>query len=480
MKEKYDVVVIGAGILGCLTARELMRYDLSVLVLDKASDLGEGATKANTAVLYPGFHPRGGSLKGISCAAGNRMHKKLSEELDVPMKYTGSLFVAFHDEGVESLKERIKKGKKNGVPDMKMITGDEARNIEPMISEKVIAAMYASTTGITSPFHLVLNAASNAAENGTEFIFDCRVEQIEPDSNGFLLNTEKGTIKCSYLVNTAGDEAAEMECFVRSRDLIIKPRRGEYLVFDSPSPINHVIYQVQEDEEKGTLLAPTVDGNMVAGPTSVNIPNYDRTETTIKGRDHIKKVAKKILPDLDMSRIISSYAGVRANIDNLSKEEKDFIIRKSAPGFVSALGIKNPGMTAAPYLVDLIISQLKEDGMPDNANKNFNPIYKSPPIFLKAEPETQSRLLRENKAYGNVICRCENITEGDLLNTLHSTLPPHNINGLKKRLRTGMGRCQGGFCTPRILDILSREWNVSPENILKEKQGSMFVKGRLR
>lgn len=478
--EKYDVVIIGAGILGCLAARELMRYKLSVLVVDKASDLGEGATKANTGVLYPGFHARGGSLKGISTVQGNLMHKKLSEELDVPVEYTGSLFVAFHDEGIEAIEEKMKKGRKNGVRDMKMITGQEARKIEPMLSGKVIAAMYSSATGIISPFHLVLNAATNAARNGAEFRFDSRVEKIENESDGYLLHTEKGHVRCKYLVNTAGDEAAEMERFVRERDLIIKPKRGEYLVFDSPSPISHVIYQAQEDGEKGTLLAPTVDGNMVAGPTSVNVPSYRSTETSKAGRDHILMVAKKILPELDLDMIIASYAGVRANIDNLTKEEKDFIIRKSSDGFVSALGIKNPGLTAAPYLVGIIIDLLREDGLRDEKNEKFDPIHRSDPIFLKSDASTQGRLLKENSAYGNVICRCEKITEGDLLNALDSTLPPHNINGLKKRLRTGMGRCQGGFCMPQIIDILSREWNIPPEKILKEKAGSMIVKGRLR
>lgn len=487
MKEKFDVVIIGAGILGCLTARELMRYKLSVLVLDKASDLGEGAAKANTAVLYAGFHARGGSLKGISCAVGNKMHKNLAEELDVPVDYTGSLFVAFHDEGIEAIEKKMKNGRKNGVPQMDMISGDEARRLEPMLSRQVIAAMYAPSTGIISPFHLVLNSASNAASNGAEFRFDHHVERIEKSGSDYLVHTSGSAqgcddeqIQCRYIVNTAGDEAADMERFFRKRDLIIKPKRGEYLVFDRPSPIKHVIYQAQEDGEKGTLLAPTVDGNMVAGPTSVNVRSYDNTETSQEGREHITKVATKILPGLDMSTVIASYAGVRANIENVPKEEKDFVIRSSDRGFVSALGIKNPGMTASPYLVNIIIDKLKEDGLRDEINPDFDPIYRSASVFLKSDPKTQDKLLSENKAYGNVICRCEQITEGDLLNTLNSILPPKNTNGLKKRLRLGMGRCQGGFCMPRIIDILSREWNIPPEKILKEKNGSMIVKGRLR
>lgn len=477
---KYDVIVVGAGILGCLTARELMKYKLDVLVVDKESDIGEGATKANSGVLYAGFHPRGGSLKGISCARGNRMHEKLCAELDVPMEYTGSLFVAFHDEGMEAIREKMKKGEKNGVPDMRMISGDEAREIEPMLSRDVIGAMYAPTTGIISPFKLILHTAMNAAINGVQFMFDTKVEDIRSEAGSYLVHTNRGDFKASFIVNTSGEGAADLERFVRPRDLVIKPKRGEYLVFDCPSPIRHVIYQAQENDEKGTLLAPTVDGNMLAGPTSYNARSYKCTETTQAGIEHITHVAKKILPELDLGMVIASFAGIRANIENLPKEEKDFIVRLSSDRFISALGIKNPGMTASPYLVKQIISLLQEAGLNCEANEDFEPVYKAKPLFLKASPEIQAQLLSQNPAYGNAVCRCEGITEGDILSVLDSPLPPHNLNGLKKRLRTGMGRCQGGFCTPQIIDILSREWNVSPEKILKKGPGSSIVKGRLR
>ena len=477
---KYDVIIVGAGILGCLTARQLMKYKLDVLVLDKESDIGEGATKANSGVLYAGFHPRGGSLKGISCARGNRMHEKLCDELDVPMEYTGSLFVAFHDEGMEAIREKMKKGQKNGVPDMRMISGDEARAIEPMLSEDVIGAMYAPTTGIISPFKLVLHTALNAAANGAQFMFDTKVDDIRREEGSYTVNTNRGDFRASFIVNTSGEGTADLERFVKPRDLEIKPRRGEYLVFDCPSPIHHVIYQAQENDEKGTLLAPTVDGNMLAGPTSYNARSYKCTETTQEGIDHITNVAKKILPEIDMGTVIASFAGIRANIENVPKEEKDFVVRLSAERFVSALGIKNPGMTASPYLVEKIIELLKDAGLKCEADKKFDPIYRAKPLFLKTSPEIQAQLLAENPAYGNAVCRCEGITEGDILSVLDSPLPPHNINGLKKRLRTGMGRCQGGFCTPQIIDILSREWKVTPEKILKKGPGSSIVKGMLR
>lgn len=477
---KYDVVIIGAGILGCLTARELMKYQMDVLVVDKESDIGEGATKANSGVLYAGFHPRGGSLKGISCARGNRMHQQLCKDLDVPMEYVGSLFVAFHQDGIDHIEEKVQKGLKNGVPDMRMISGDEARRMEPGLSPDVIAAMYAPTTGIVSPFKLVLHTAINGAVNGVQYQFDTRVEYIEAEGLQYCLHTNHGLLHADYIVNTSGEGAAELERFVRQRDLVIKPKRGEYLVFDSPSPIKHVIYQAQENDEKGTLLAPTVDGNMLAGPTSYQAKSYQSTETTQKGIDHISYVTKKILPRVDMGNVIASFAGIRANIENVPKEEKDFVIRLSGRNFVSALGIKNPGMTASPYLAEKILELLFEAGLKKERNENFDPIYKAKPLFLKAKPQIQSALLKENPAYGNAVCRCEGITEGDILSVLNSPLPPHNLNGLKKRLRIGMGRCQGGFCTPELLDILSRAWNIPPEKIFKSGSGSPVVKGRLR
>lgn len=477
---KYDVAVIGAGILGCLTARELMKYKLSVLVLDKESDVGEGATKANSGVLYAGFHPRGGSLKGISCVAGNRMQEKLCRDLAVPMEYTGSLFVAFHDEGLDAIKRKMKNGVINGVPGMRMLGGDEARAIEPMLSPRIIGAMYAPTTGIVSPLKLVLHTALNAVANGAEFRFDTKVEDIRRECGCYSVHTDRGDFCADFIVNTSGEGAADLERFVKPRDLLIKPKRGEYLVFDCPSPIKHVIYQAQEHDEKGTLLAPTVDGNMLAGPTSYNARSYKCTGTSREGLEHIIHVAGKILPELDMGNVIAAFAGIRANIENVPKEEKDFVVRLSAENFVSALGIKNPGLTASPFLVERIVGLLKASGLPCETNEMFDPVYRAKPLFINAAAEEQAAMLEKNPAYGKVICRCKGITEGDIMAVLDSELPLHNLNGLKKRVGTGMGRCQGGFCTPEIIDILSREWNVSPEKILKKGSGSSVVKGRLR
>ncbi len=481
---KYDVVIIGGGILGCLTARELTRFRLSVLVVDQAPDIAEGATKANTGVLYAGFHPRGGSLKGISCVQGNRMQRELCSQLDVPVSYPGSLFVAFHEEGLEKIHEKIEKGRINGVPAMEMISGDEARRMQPGLSDRVIGAMYCPSTGIISPFSLVIAAAQNAIANGAGFRFDTKVESIEPlgetGESGYVLHTGAGDIEASYVVNVSGEGAAEVESFVRPRDLIILPRSGQFLIFDAPSPVRYVIYQAEENDEKGTLIAPTTDGQMIAGPTSYDVDSYDNTETTREGHDHIRRVASKIMPGLDFGRVIAAFAGVRANIDNIPKEEKDFVVRLSAEHFVSALGIKNPGMTASPYLVKKMIALLQEEGLSCEINPEFNPIHRFRPLFLKADEKLRRQMLAEDPSYGHVICKCEGITEGDIRHVLRGPLPPATINGLKKRLRLSMRKCQGAFCIPETIELLAGEWQVPVTSILKGEEGSWFAAGRVR
>lgn len=478
----FDVIIIGSGILGVTTARLLSRFSLDTLVLEKGADLGEGASKANSAVLAAGFHPRGGSLKGISCVRGNAMYPQICKELGVEIAYPGSLFVAFHREGEEMIREKYKKGLKNGVPDMAILSGAESRALEPGLSDRVTLSLYAKTTGIIGLFSLLLRTAQSAEKNGVGFSFDEEVKKIIRHGDYFEILTSKRSLKSRYLVNTAGGMAMTLESSVRPQDLIIKPRCGQFLVFDrqGKNGIRHVLYQAQETDEKGCLLAPSIDGNIIAGPTSQDVPDYKNVETTDWGIRHIEKVAKKILPDLDMGRVITSFAGVRANIKNVVKEEKDFVIRRSAPRMVSALGIKNPGMTAAPYLCQMILDLMFEDGLSTAPNPDYNPVLGLPEPFLKQPESVQKKWYEQDHRYGNLVCRCEEITEGDIIRVLGEPLPPKNINGLKKRLRTTMGRCQGSFCTPRLLEILSKEWGVPPEAIVKEDPGSSFVKGRVK
>lgn len=478
---KYDVIILGAGIIGAFTAKELSRYKLDILILDQADDIGTGAAKANSGVLYPGFHPRAGSLKGVSCVQGNAMYTELAEQLGVNIKRTGSLYVMFGD-GEEKLMERYNFGLKNGVKDMSIISGEEARSLEPALSHKVKKALYEPNAGLISPFELIWKTTEFAAINGVEFRFNTVVENIIVSESGITLKTSNDEFDSRYVVNAAGENAAIAESWVRPQNLIIKPRRGQYYIFDKQSKpfLNRVIYQVQESDEGGTLIAPTIEGNIIAGPTSEDIPSYRCTETTQAGLDHVERVAKKILPELNMGQVIANFAGVRTNIKNLAKEDKDFIIRLSAQGMVSALGIKNPGMTAAPYLAKKIVDLLFEQGLNKAVRTDYIPYLEKRKPFLMESEDRQRRMFLEDPRYGQIICRCENITLGDIINTLNSPLPPRNISGLKLRLRVGAGRCQGAFCTSRIIGIMAQELGISAKDINKYGNGSNYVKGSVK
>ena len=481
-----DVLIIGAGVIGCMAARELSRYKLDVTVLERNSDVCEGSSKSNSGMIHAGFHPRGGSFKGISCVEGNAMYGQICSDLDIPLKRTGSLYVAFGPNGEERIHSKYKNGTKNGVPGLRIISGDEAREIEPCLSQDVISALWAPTAAIISPFKLVVALYESALKNGVLFELSTEVKHIYPcgndlDQSGWQIETGDGKIfTARYVINAAGDHAEPIDAQVHPADLVIKPKRGQFYVFDKNSQIRTPVYQAQETDEGGILVTPTIEGNLLAGPTSEDVYDYTHTETTKEGLDKVMQVTRKIFPEIDAGDVITSFAGVRANIKNVNKEQKDFVVRLSAGHFVSALGIKNPGMSAAPALVRRMIELLKDDGLVAEPDPGFDPFRQAYIPFLQSNKARQKELISADPAYARIICRCESITEGDLRHIAAMDSCPHTIEAIKCRLRTGMGRCQGGFCTPRVLKILSEMWHTPPEKIPYSEAGGAVCMGRIK
>lgn len=471
----HSVVVIGAGVLGCAVARELSHLDTDVLVLERAHDVGEGSSKANSGVVHAGFHPRGGSLKGTSCVEGNALFDKLTTELDIPFRRIGALMVAFERSGIDKLEEKRARAALNGAGTLPIVSGDEARALEPRLSPGVISAMLAPSTGIVSPFELVLALAQNAQANGVSFRFGANVVSIsrlpadDPEGPRWSLSLDDGTtVQTRFVVNAAGDQAELLDSFVHPQDYVVRPRAGDFVVFDKQVPktaIRHVIYQAGEHDEGGVLLAPTVSGNLLAGPTSRNVRSFSDTGASPEGFAHVLSVARHLIPSLDTRRVITGFAGVRTNITNVSKEIKDFIVRTSAPGFVSALGIKNPGLTASPALAKRAVALLREEGLVARERTGWLPQRTRYVPFLSRSEEEQARLAREDPSFDHVICRCELVTEGDVRAVMRGPLPPSTIAGMRRRLRCGMGRCQGGFCLPRVLAIMADELGVPAEQV---------------
>ena len=478
----YDVIIIGGGIIGVTTAKILSKYRLEVAVIERERDLGEGASKSNSGVLASGFHPRAGSLKGTSCVKGNEMYHEICEKLDVPVKFIGSLMLAYSQDGIEKIEEKYKKGLANGVPGMKFMDPEQVFEMEPAVSSNIVKALYSPTTGIVDVFKLLYHSAELAAINGVEFKRGTEVEKIEANREGYRVITDKGEFKSRFIVNAAGENADKMEDFIEPCRFEIEPRRGQFFVFEKEEEplIKHVIYQMQETDEKGIFITPTMGGNLIAGPTSENVPDYRYKETTEEGLKKVTRVAKKIIPSLDMSKVITSFAGLRANISNVDKSEKDFVINRTKKGMVSALGIKNPGITSAPVLAELIVEKLVEDGLKLEEKDFYHDRFKADKKFFDCSLKEKEELLKEDSDYGRVVCRCEKVTLGDIKKSLNGPIPPVNIDGLKRRLHIGMGKCQGGFCTPELIEILSKRWNVPPEKILKSGTGSQIVKGFLK
>jgi glycerol-3-phosphate dehydrogenase len=474
----YDVVVIGAGIVGCSVARELTKFKLKICVLEKGSDVAAGTSKANSAIVHAGFDAKPDKLKGQLNAKGNLLFDKLSEELDFPFKRNGSFVLCFDKEDLCKLEELRMQGIENGVPDLQVIDGDKVRELEPNISKDVVGALYAPTGGIVCPYEMTIAMAENAINNGVEFKLQSEVIDIKKLEDKYRIITRNEEIETKLIINAAGLFADKINNMVSNSKFEILPRKGEYCLFDKSAGtmIKRTVFQLPTKLGKGILVTPTVDGNLLVGPNAVDLIDKEDLNTTKEGLDEVLEKAKKSVNTLPMNQIITSFSGLRART-----ETDDFIIGEveDAAGFINVASIESPGLSSAPSIA-LLVQNIVTDILNPEENKDFNPKRKGIIKFREISNEERNKLIAERPEYGRVVCRCETITEGEILDAINRPLGAKDLDGVKRRTRAGMGRCQAGFCSTRILDILSRELQLEKIKVTKFGGNSNILVSRIK
>lgn len=465
-----DVVVIGGGIVGTAVLRELSKYDLKCILVEKEPDLAMGTTKANSAILHAGFDAPTGSLKAITNVRGNQLYHELEKDLDLDIKWTGSMVAATTDEEMATLQELLERGKANGVEGLKILSHEEVLQKEKNLTA-VKGALWAPSAGVCWPFGAALAFAKCAVQNGAEVIRDCRVLGfIKEDGRLTGVETSKGVIKTKYVVNAAGVYADEIAKLAGDNSFTITPRKGEYILFDKTacsSFVYGVVFPTPTKKSKGILVCTTTHGNTFIGPNAQDMEDKDDHAVTTDGMNEIIASARKLIPNLPMGAAITEFAGLRA-----VSSTGDFIIgASSVPGLYNAAGMQSPGLTAAPAVAEMIAAAIVKD-CGTAAKTDFKAVLPKKAVFNRMNWDQQAALIKENHLYGRVICRCETVTEAEIVEAIHEPCGARTVDGVKRRTRAGMGRCQGGFCGPRVTQILARELNIPVPEVLKERADS--------
>ena len=471
----YDIIIIGAGVTGSAIARELSKRKRKILVLEKESDICEGTSKANSGIAHSGYDAAPGSLKAKLNIRGSRMMEQLSKELDFPYKRNGSLVLCFDEADRGKLEDLLERGRKNGVEGLRIVEREELKRLEPGVSDRAVAALYAPTGGIVCPFGLTYALAENAAVNGVEFQLNTKVETIEKTQEGYRIRTSRGEFETRFVINAAGVYAADLHNQVCEKKLHITPRKGEYCLMDKQvgGLVTHTLFQLPTALGKGILVTPTVHGNLLTGPTALDVEDPEDVSTTAAGLSEVLTKAAMSVGNLP-NKPITAFSGLRAH-----EAGGDFVIGQApdAPGFIDAAGIESPGLTCAPAIGEYV-AQLLQELDPAPEKEDFIATRKGIPSMALATPEEKDALIREDPAYAHVICRCELVTEGEILNAIRRPLGATTLDGIKRRTRAGMGRCQAGFCSPKIVAILARELGVDESEITKSGDGSQFITGK--
>ncbi len=471
----YDVIIIGAGVVGCAVARELSRYEVKACVIDKCEDVCCGTSKANSAIIHAGYDVAEGSLMAKLNIRGNQMMEELSNELDFSFKRNGSLVVCVNKDDLPRLRELYERGIANGVEGLRVLSKEEAKKMEPNLTDEVEGALYAPSAGIVCPFNMTIALAENAYVNGVEFKFNTEVIGITKKNDCYQIRTNGEMIESKYIVNAAGVYADDIHSMVSEKKYKITPRRGDYFLLDRSvgNYVSKTIFTLPTKLGKGVLVAPTVHGNLIVGPTAIDIVDKEGINTTKEGIEQLIIKAGISVKDVPLRQVITSFSGLRAHEDG-----HEFIIEevKDSKGFINVLGIESPGLTCAPA-IGIMVADLLKDLMDLSKKDNFITHRKGilDPSILTMEE--RNKLIQKNNAYGNIICRCEMISEGEIIDAIHRPLGAKSLDGIKRRTRAGSGRCQAGFCTPKTMEILARELGIPMEEVTKSGGNSFVLMG---
>ena len=472
-----DCIIIGAGVVGCAVARELARYSSSVLVLERFNDVSCGASKANSGIVHAGFDAHPGTRKAFYNVRGAKMYPLLAKELDFPYRRNGAFVLNFSEEGNEKLKELYDQGVKNGVEGNVILTGDEVRKMEPYVSDKVVSALYVPASGIVSPYEATIAFAENAFDNGVKFEFNQTVKDVVKSADGtFTVRTDKGEFCAKTVVNCAGVHSDEINNYVSKTKEKIVARKGEYVLLDKAYGYlaGATLFQLPTAMGKGVLVSPTTHGNIIVGPTADDIDDKDYVDTTYAGLSKAFSQAALSVPSLPRRGIITQFSGNRAH--NVTG---DFVLgeREDCKGFFNALGVESPGLTSAPA-IGQDLAKLVADRLGLKERKDFNGTRKGIKHFATMSDEERVEAIKQNPLYGKVVCRCEVVTEAEIIDAVTRSLGARDMDGIKRRTRAGMGRCQSGFCTPKVMEIVAKYTGVDMTQVTKKGAGSELLTGR--
>ena len=474
---KARIAVIGGGVIGCAVAREMSAFDADLLVIERAADVSEGASKANSGIVHAGHDAVPGTLKAKFNIQGSAMMEAVCKELSVPYQQNGALVLAFHEDQIDTLYELLEQGRRNGVEGLEILNTDQVIALEKYTNPNVKAALHVKTSALASPYELTFALADHAKLNGAEFLFNTHVLKIENADKAFQIKTDHGVIKADIVVNCAGIGAGVLHNQQSDRKVSITPRKGEYYLLDREirPAFTHTMFQTPTKMGKGILITPTLHEGLLLGPTAMDIEDGLDVSTTADALKAVRQVTTVTWPEESLKTVITTFAGIRAH-----EEGGDFIVGavEGVRGAYEAIGIESPGLSSAPaigqYLAELIADDyhlIKKD------TRNPPPAYPKP--FAAMTLEEKEQAYRINPAYGSVVCRCEQITEAEIRAAIRRPVGATTLDGVKRRVRAGMGRCQGGFCSPRVMEILSEELQKDLNQITKSGGSSAILSSRI-